>query len=535
MPSVVSAPELRRWLGDGSEIALVDVNDGGPYSRGHILVASSIPLSHFEVQIRRMIPRRSTRLVLTDDDGSTLERAAAMLESHGYTNVCVLADGNSGWTSAGYRLFAGSNIVSKAFGEVVEARCGTPHIEAGTLKEWMDEAHPMVMVDVRPQAEFRTISIPGAANCPGMEAFVRVPSLVDDESIPVVVNCAGRTRSIIGAQTLRESGLRNPVFALKNGTMGWQLGGFAVDHGRSRMVDEPAAGDVEATRRTMRKFAADHAIEFVDRATLDEWLADDERTTYVFDVRLADAFARRRFPGSISAPGGQLIQNTDTFAPVRNSRLVLVDEHESQAVMTAHWLTRMGWDVRVLSDPVDHLTEQGDVSARTLGEPDPGVIPVDAAELGRLMGSAGCVVVDVGESYWYREGRIPGSCFAMRSRLAAALEVFDRSRMVVFVCGTGALSMFVAGDAQRFGFSRVGYLTGGRAEWRRSGGEIESIGPVDDDLVLTDTDDMWYPPWARAEGVEEAMAEYLSWEVGLVESVSAEEYLHFGEGFDTRG
>lgn len=285
----------------------------------------------------------------------------------------------------------------------------------------------------------------------------------------------------------------------------------------------------------MRKFAADHAIEFVDRATLDEWLADDERTTYVFDVRLADAFARRRFPGSISAPGGQLIQNTDTFAPVRNSRLVLVDEHESQAVMTAHWLTRMGWDVRVLSDPVDHLTEQGDVSARTLGEPDPGVIPVDAAELGRLMGSAGCVVVDVGESYWYREGRIPGSCFAMRSRLAAALEAFDRSRMVVFVCGTGALSMFVAGDARRLGFSRVGYLTGGRAEWRRSGGEIESIGPVDDDLVLTDTDDMWYPPWARAEGVEEAMAEYLSWEVGLVESVSAEEYLRFGEGFDTRG
>lgn len=532
MPTVVTAVELRRWLGDGDEIALLDVSDGGPYARAHILVASNVSLSQFEAQIPRLVPRHSTRLVLTDEDGSTLGAASALLESHGYINVAVLADGNRGWTSAGFRLFAGSNIVSKAFGEMVESRCGTPHVEAETLKTWMEESRPMVMVDVRPQAEYRTISIPGATNCPGMEAFVRVPSLVGDESVPIVVNCAGRTRSIIGAQTLRESGVRNPVFALKNGTMGWQLGGFTVEQGRTHMVAEPAAIDVEASRRSMRRFAADNGISFVDRATVDGWLTDDERTTYLFDVRLSDSYNRSRFPGSVNAPGGQLIQNTDTFAPVRNSRIVLIDEHECQAVMTAHWLARMGWEAHVLSDPARHLSEHGVAPVRFLGQPDPTVVPVDGDELRRMMAASECAVIDVGESYWYREGRILGSHYAMRSRLTRALDGFDRAQMMVFVCGTGTHSMFAAGDARRLGFSRVGYLKGGRSEWRRVGGDLESIGPIDDELVLTATDDMWYPPWARAEGAEEAMAEYLSWEVGLVESIGAEEYLRFGEGFN---
>jgi len=33
---------------------------------------------------------------------------------------------------------------------------------------------------------------------------------------------------------------------------------------------------------------------------------------------------------------------------VRNARIVVVDEHMVQSVMTAHWLARMGWEVHVL-------------------------------------------------------------------------------------------------------------------------------------------------------------------------------------------
>ncbi|CPR01703.1 sulfurtransferase [Bordetella pertussis] len=44
-----------------------------------------------------------------------------------------------------------------------------------------------------------------------------------------MVNCAGRTRSIIGAQSLINAGVPNPVFALRNGTMGWALAGHKVE------------------------------------------------------------------------------------------------------------------------------------------------------------------------------------------------------------------------------------------------------------------------------------------------------------------
>lgn len=534
MRGAVHATTLRAWLNDGGELAVIDIRDGGPYSREHILVATNIARSSFETQFRRLVPRQSVRTVLTDGDGSGLVEAATFLAQHGYSNVHVLEDGNAGWVSAGFALRSGSNIVSKVFGEMVEEKCSTPHIDAGTLSSWMAEGRPFHLFDVRPLAEYRTVSIPGATNCPGMETVLRIPHLLDDPTIPVVVNCAGRTRSIIGAQTLRESGILNPVFALENGTMGWQLHGLDPDQGQSNILDEPLGDDLDEARRCARAFAERNKVPHVAVAQLNSWLSDDSRTTYVFDVRLADAFARGRYPGSINAPGGQLIQSTDTFAAVRNARVVVVDELGVQSVMTVHWLRRMGWDAWVLEDPGNYLTEHGPESVRLLTDPDPRVISVSPEELRTLMERQACTVVDVGESYWYRQGRIPGSYYAMRSALATALSSFNREQMIVLCCSNGSQAPFAAGDALSLGFGRVGALVGGRSAWRAVGGDVETIGTADDNFLLTPTEDMWYPPWARAEGAREAMAEYLSWEVGLVERLRDEEYLHFADEFDLR-
>jgi len=176
-----------------------------------------------------------------------------LLEACEYPNVHVLERGNAGWTAAGYQLFSGSNIVSKVFGEIVEERCATPHVDASTLNSWAAEGRPFRLFDVRPLAEYRTVSIPGATNCPGMETVLRIPAHLDDASTPIVVNCAGRTRSIIGAQSLRDAGIVNPVFALQNGTMGWQLEGFVPDHGQSNIVTEPFGESLDAARSRLRR------------------------------------------------------------------------------------------------------------------------------------------------------------------------------------------------------------------------------------------------------------------------------------------
>lgn len=527
MAPSVDPGTLRAWLHDGGEIAVLDVRDGGPYSRSHILVASSAPLAQFETTVPTLVPRKSTRVVLADDGDGQAERAAGMMAFAGYSDVHVLVGGNPAWERAGFLLFSGSGIISKAFGELVEHTLGTPSLEAETLAEWQRNGSPFMLFDSRPVAEYRTVSLPGAVDCPGAELVYRVPRAVTDPTVPVVINCAGRTRSIIGAQSLRDAGMSNPVYALKNGTMGWQLAGLETVHGASNIVPEPDDAGLDAAKSLAARVRERDAIPVVDLDGLRSMHADDSRTTYVFDVRQADAFERGHIPGSSSAPGGQLVQATDTFAAVRNAHIVLVDEHMVQSVMTAHWLQRMGWEVAVLGGAAAHMTETGPVTAAPLFPAPPGARALHPDEVAGMIADQSCTVVDVGESYWYRQGRVPGSYYAMRSMLCGALSRFGTDEPLVFCCTNGTVAPHAAGDAIGWGFTNVAWLAGGRNAWRRAGCAVETIGDDDDERLLTPTDDMWYPPWARKEGVTEAMMQYLTWEVGLLESVSQETYVRF--------
>jgi rhodanese-related sulfurtransferase len=523
------APQaLRAMLGDGGEIALVDVREGGPFSRSHLLVASNVPLSQLEVRAPAVLPRRTVRLVLTDDGEGLAERAAAVLSDHGYSDVAILDGGVSGWAAAGYELFSGTGVPSKAFGEFVEHACGTPRIEPRQLKQWRDEGRDVVVVDSRPLDEFRMVSIPGATDCPGAELVLRVPALLRSAESIVVVNCAGRTRSIIGAQSLRNAGLPNPVFALKNGTMGWHLAGLETDRGRSDLVQEPEGDGLRRSKQLARRVAERFGVRLVEPAGLAAMQADASRTTYLFDVRLPEQFAAGHRPGSVNAPGGQLVQATDTYAAVRNARIVLIDRHEVQAVMTAHWLLQMGWeDVHVLRGGLDGPLQPGPAQLPALGEQALSAAPVHPSTLHVLLRDGAVEIVDVGDSYWYRAGRIPGSWYAMRSRLPEALASFPADSPLVFVCGDGRLSRFAAQDAIALGHPRARWLKGGRAAWRDAGRPTEACTGDDDPKLLTATDDMWYPPWARRSGVEEAMQQYLTWEVNLVAQLEREPYLRF--------
>ena len=98
----------------------------------------------------------------------------------------------------------------------------------------------MVVVDSRPFDEFQRVSIPTATNVPGAELVLRIHDIAPSPDTLVVVNCAGRTRSIIGAQSLINAGLPNKVVALRNGTMGWTLAGLTPDSGKTKRFAEPS-------------------------------------------------------------------------------------------------------------------------------------------------------------------------------------------------------------------------------------------------------------------------------------------------------
>src|SRR5262249_17930265 len=157
--------------------------------------------------------------------------AAGVLRRHGYRELFALADGIAAAADAGLELFSGVNVPSKAFGELVEHACATPSVAADELERLIRGGADLVVLDSRPFDEYQRVSIRTAVNVPGAELVLRIRDIAPSPDTMVVVNCAGRTRSIIGAQSLINAGVPNKVVALRNGTMGWTLAGLACESG----------------------------------------------------------------------------------------------------------------------------------------------------------------------------------------------------------------------------------------------------------------------------------------------------------------
>jgi rhodanese-related sulfurtransferase len=512
----VSAAALMAMLGDGQELALLDVREELTYSQSHLLHARSAPLSGLELRVPRLVPRRATRIVLVDEGDGLAERAAVVLTTHAYTNVFVLAGGIAAWSDAGFVLFSGVNVPSKAFGEVVEHASGTPSIDALELKRMIDSGEDMIVVDSRPFDEFTRVSIPTATNVPGAELVLRVPDLVPSPTTTVVVNCAGRTRSIIGAQSLINAGLPNRVVALRNGTMGWTLAGLKPDHGQDRRVPlAPPSPDA----RAWAKAAADAVARRcgVHHVGLDEvrrWQGEaEDRTLYLLDVRDPREYEAGHVAGAVSAPGGQLVQATDQYVGTSNARIVVIDDLEVRAVMTASWLAQMGWhDVFVL---VAAGTEAGWPAAPVLGDGERPEARLDSAALADLIGQGAATVVDLSLSRDYGRGHIAGAWFAIRARLDRALPAIKPHGTLVFTSEDGIIARLALDEAVALTALPVRYLAGGNAAWAASSRPLTADDPRFADEVL----DVWLKPYERQAGVKSAMQEYLSWEVDLLERI----------------
>src|SRR5215813_2245693 len=412
----VDPQTLKATLGDGVELALIDVREELIFSQRHLLWARSCPLSRLELNFARLVPRRSTRIVLCDDDDGLAERAARILDAGGYRNIACLQGGVQAWANADYELFSGVHVPSKAFGEYIEHECGTPSIDADELHAMMRDGADMVVLDSRPLDEFRRVSIPTGINVPGAELVLRVHDLAPSAATTVVVNCAGRTRSIIGAQSLINAGVPNKVVALRNGTMGWSLAGLTCDSGNDKHASAPSAQGLAAAKAAAGRVGQRFGVERIDRSMLERWRSEaNERTLYVFDVRDPADYAAGHVDGAISAPGGQLVQATDQYVGTLGARVVLVDDAEVRAVMTASWLKQMGMrDIYVLAA---RGAETAPPTFRFLGAPAPAPAQIDCATLATLLERGEATVIDLAPSPQYRKGHIPGAWFAIRSRL----------------------------------------------------------------------------------------------------------------------
>ncbi len=249
MIPAVAASEVRLDLILRREIALLDLREEYAFALGHPLFAASMPLSRLEIEVQDRVPRLDTPIVVYGDGEGLAARGAGKLAALGYRRVAVLDGGLGGWLAAGFEVFRDVNSYSKAFGELVESRAHTPSILPEELKARLDRREDLVVLDARRFEEYRTMSIPSGVSVPGAELVLRARELAPDPDTTIVVNCAGRTRSLIGAQSLINAGAPNRVFALRNGTIGWSLAGLSLDQGAERRfpdVSEARAGQAVA-------------------------------------------------------------------------------------------------------------------------------------------------------------------------------------------------------------------------------------------------------------------------------------------------
>ena len=518
----IGARALKAQLHDGGEIALLDAREEGPFSRRHLLLASCVPLSRLELLVDDLVPRRTARVVWCDDGEGLAARAATCMSGLGYRDVAILEGGIAAWEAAGFRLYSGVHVPSKAFAEVVEHEAGTPWVSAPDLQKLIDSGADIAIFDSRSYEEYHNNSIPTAISVPGAELVYRFTDLTPSPETTVIVNCGGRTRSIIGAQSLINAGFRNKIMSLKDGTMAWHLAGLGVVPGATRRPPEVSATGLAAGREAAARVAARYDIPRVDKATLERWRTEAaQRTLYVLDVRTPEEYEAGHLRGTRSAPGGQLVQETDAHVATWGARIVLVDDNGVRATMTASWLKQMGWpDVAVLTaGPAERDWVSGRHVPRVLALEGAPASAIEASELRRSLASGSAVVVDLALSRRYGQGHIPGAWFATRARLPDALAKLPTAATIVLTSPDGRLAQLAAAELAGIAAVPVASLTGGTEAWVAAGLPLEQgathLADEADDVVLSARE--------RGQDREAAMREYLEWEINLVNDMARDD------------
>jgi rhodanese-related sulfurtransferase len=526
----IDARTLHGWVSDGHELALLDAREEGEFGASHLFWAIPCSLSRREIRARALLPRPGVRICCVDDGRGLAEQLAAWLESIGCTDVSVLDGGTKAWEDAGYVLFSGVNVPSKAFGEWVEHHYGTESVDAPELQAWIKSGRDMVVLDSRTQEEFTRMSIPTGHPVPGGELAYRIGDIAPNPNTLVVVNCAGRTRSIMGAESLRRAGIPNKVVALRNGTMGWELAGLTCQRGNPERFEPATPKTVALALQRAKTFAEESGVGVIGPLDLTRFENDPDRTLYVLDVRDPSEFRAGHRPGSRNAPGGQLVQATDTYIGVRNARIVLIDDTGVRARMSAAWLAQMGHhDVFVVEGGLEAIRATG-MEPVPVPELAAAVPAIDVSGLVHLLDTGdGTAIVDLSRSVEFRDGHIPGAHWGVRTRLSSLAAQLGPARHVVITSPDGMLARLAVDEVKGLTKGEVRVLDGGTDAWRAFGRPLvkDRTNPPDTACI-----DFYLRPYDRNSGVEEAMNAYLSWEIDLVNEIRRDGTVVFGVGAD---
>ncbi len=488
MPETITAAALARLLETGAALALVDVREHGEFNPAHIPGASALPRRQLETRMGRLVPFRGALVVVCDDTGRRAALAAATLERMGYRRVAVLEGGVNRWASQGQPTEWGMNVPSKDFGEKVEVQHHVPTIDADELAARQRRGEELLILDTRTPEEYRRFCIPGGRSAPGGELALRIHDLVRERpNATIVVNCAGRTRSIIGARVLQRLRLPN-VVSLRNGTSGWLLAGLELERGADRVaLPAPSAEGRAAAEAFAARVAAEDGVRLLAVDELRKTMARaGDAPVYLIDVRTREEYLAGHIPGFWWMPGGQAVQRADDTVAVRAGTVVFCCDGTARAAVTASWYRQMGFtDVAAVAGGTTAWAAAGLPLAAGADEPvEPlvaaaaarvrGVSPAELAS--RLAAARSPVVLYVDPSDRFAAGHVPGARWAPRGWLEPRIAelVPDTSAPIVVTDEDGGDAVLAAATLLELGYADVAALAGGTAAWRAQGRPLES-------------------------------------------------------------
>ena len=516
--SVISAGDFKKLYDQpGRDWALLDIREKGEAADGHIFGATNLPRRLIEYRIAELVPDRSTRIFIYGDDNERTSLALTTLRRLGYANATQISGGVAAWAGeAGGALSTGSNVPSKDFGEKIHVQEHVPSLSVVEFAERKKRGDGMIVCDVRTPEEFLAGHIPGAVSCPSFDITLNAFDL-SEEYPTIIVNCAGRTRSIIGTSSLQKLGLAN-VYALENGTSGWLLEEWKLEKGAAPDFKAPTRASLDKAEQAAAQLSKAAGVRHIDPSEFKAAMANaGQRNMYVFDVRPVADFRHGHIPGASTLPGGQAVQRADDFFAVRDGMIVLIDQVEARAMMTGYWLRKMGFpNVFVLKGGVEAWAGTGNPLATGrqrgavlgLAEAVARAKKISAAELaGRV--SAGALLIDVGHSRQYAAGHLPGAVWRPRGWLELIIpRDVAKDREIIVSAQEESQAILAAATLQEMGYSRAAFVEGGNKACVAAGSTLAAGEPADvfggPDFVL--------PPYEQGR---EGMLRYLDWEIRL--------------------
>jgi rhodanese-related sulfurtransferase len=524
MMSEISAFDLHQMLLKEENIVVLDPREEGLFSLSpHIFQSINLPYSRIEWRLFDILPKKKTRIIVASNDNSLDQKTINKLNEYGYTNTQKLKGGLQDWQKQGFYVYTGFNTPSKAFGEFIESQYHTPSISPEQLNEWLQQKKDIFIVDSRTPEEHVRGTIPGSTSVPGAELALRLPKMITNSQTTIIVNCAGRTRSIIGTQSLRNINIPNNVYALRNGTMGWKLAGFEIEKNSKKVTPtldfKSKFPDDDLNNKILDKYG----IATISWDSYKKFLFDDDDlATYLFDVRMLNEYHVGHPRGATYAPGGQLIQATDTFIANKSSRVILFDNFLIRSAITGSWLKQMGYKNVYQLNPDDKSIE-------FTSEQSPSFInqfscnelcEISAENLFKSRNSY--LVIDLSYSKKFIQRHIDNAYWCVRSRLFECLSQLNSSKPIVLTSDEPVMIYLAGKEIKKLLSNEIYFLKGGNKSWfdanyPTSEGEIN---------LLTEINDSFIKPF-EAKNQNSSMKQYLEWEVGLVEKVSNDKTINF--------